>query len=93
MPRGEILEQKTDAYIDGIWYTIAREAMTYNSQGKRITSENLAGQRFGVTGWRRMLLGQRMSSACVALNCMTEIPGLGTLRQKVLNRNRRVHVR
>ena len=41
--RGEILEQKTDAYIDGIWYTIARNTMTYNPQGKRITSENLAG--------------------------------------------------
>ena len=42
--RGEILEQKTDAYIDGIWYTIARNRMTYNFEGKRITSANLAGQ-------------------------------------------------
>jgi len=48
--RGEISEQKTEAYIDGIWYTIAREAMTYNSQGKRITSENLAGQTT-TTAW------------------------------------------
>ena len=38
----EILEQKADAYIDGIWYTIARNTMTYNPQGKRVTSENLA---------------------------------------------------
>ena len=50
VPRGEIPEQKTEAYIDGIWYTIAREAMTYNSQGKRITSENLAGQ-VTTTAW------------------------------------------
>ena len=48
--RGEILEQKTDAYIDGIWYTIARNTMTYNPQGKRITSENLAGQ-ITTTAW------------------------------------------
>ena len=48
--RGEILEQKTDAYIDGIWYTIARNTMTYNQQGKRITSENLAGQ-ITTTAW------------------------------------------
>ena len=48
--RGEILEQKTDAYIDGIWYTIARNRMTYNFEGKRITSENLAGQ-VTTTAW------------------------------------------
>ena len=48
--RGEILEQKTDAYIDGIWYTIARNQMTYNFEGKRITSENLAGQ-VTTTAW------------------------------------------
>ena len=28
--RGEILEQKTDAYIDGVWYIISRNRMTYN---------------------------------------------------------------
>ncbi len=50
MPRGEIIEQKTDAYIDGVWYTIARNTMTYNQQGKRITSENLAGQ-VTTTAW------------------------------------------
>ena len=44
MPRGEILEEKTEAYMEGIWYTIARNTMTYNTTGKRITSENLAGQ-------------------------------------------------
>ncbi len=48
--RGEILEQKTDAYIDGVWYTIARNQMTYNTTGKRITSENLAGQ-VTTTAW------------------------------------------
>ena len=50
MPRDEIPEQKTDAYIDGVWYTIARNTMTYNPQGKRITSENLAGQ-ITTTAW------------------------------------------
>ncbi len=48
--RGEILEQKTGAFIDGIWYTIARNRMTYNFEGKRITSENLAGQ-VTTTAW------------------------------------------
>ncbi len=48
--RGEILEQKTDARISGVWYTIARNQMTYNSTGKRITSENLAGQ-ITTTAW------------------------------------------
>ena len=44
MPRGEIPEQKTDAYISGVWYTIARNQMKYNSTGKQRTFENLAGQ-------------------------------------------------
>ena len=48
--RGEILEEKTEAYIGEVWYTIARETMTYNPQGKRITSENLAGQ-VTTTAW------------------------------------------
>ena len=47
---GEILVQKTDAYIDGVWYTIARNQMTYSTTGKRITSENLAGQ-ITTTAW------------------------------------------
>ena len=42
VPRGEIPEQKTDAYISGVWYTIARNQMKYNSTGKQITFENLA---------------------------------------------------
>ena len=50
MPRGEILEQKTEAYIGEVWYTIARNRMTYNAEGKRITSENLAGQ-VTTTAW------------------------------------------
>ena len=48
--RGEILEQKTDAYIDGIWYTIARNQMTYNFEGKRTSLQNLAGQ-VTTTAW------------------------------------------
>ncbi len=48
--RGEVTETRTEAMIDGIWYTIARNRMTYNLQGKRITSENLAGQ-VTTTAW------------------------------------------
>ena len=48
--RGEILEQKTEAFIDGSWYTIARDRMTYNTTGKRIRTENLAGQ-VTTTAW------------------------------------------
>ena len=49
-PSGEILEEKTEAFIDGSWYTIARNRMTYNVTGKRIRSENLAGQ-VTITAW------------------------------------------
>ena len=48
--RGETLEQKTEAFIDGIWYTISRKRMTYNSEGKRTSLENLAGQ-VTTTAW------------------------------------------
>ena len=48
--RGEVVETRTEAYIDGIWYTIARNRMTYNIEGKRVTSENLAGQ-VTTTAW------------------------------------------
>ena len=48
--RGEEIEARTEAFIDGIWYTIARNRMTYNFDGKRITSENLAGQ-VTTTAW------------------------------------------
>ena len=48
--RGEEIETRTEAYIDGIWYTIARNRMTYNFEGKRITSENLADQ-VTTTAW------------------------------------------
>ncbi len=48
--RGETIEARTEAYIDGIWYTIARNRMTYNAEGKRIRSENLAGQ-VTTTAW------------------------------------------
>ena len=48
--RGEEIESRTEAYIDGIWYTIARNRMTYNEQGKRTSLENLAGQ-VTTTAW------------------------------------------
>ena len=43
-------ETRTEAYIDGIWYTIARNRMTYNAEGKRTSLENLAGQ-VTTTAW------------------------------------------
>ncbi len=48
--RGEILERKTEAFIGEIWYTVARDLMTYDTTGKRIRTENLAGQAT-VTDW------------------------------------------
>jgi RHS repeat-associated protein len=48
--RGETSETRTEAFIDGIWYTIARNQMTYNSEGKRTSVENLAGQ-VTTTAW------------------------------------------
>ena len=48
--RGETTETRTEAFIDGIWYTIARNRMTYNFEGKSISSENLAGQ-VTTTAW------------------------------------------
>ena len=48
--RGEVIEEKTEAFIDGIWYTIARNQMTYNAEGKRTSLENLAGQ-ITTTAW------------------------------------------
>ena len=48
--RGEILERKTEAFIGGMWYTIARDLMTYDTTGKRIRTENLAGQAT-TTAW------------------------------------------
>ena len=48
--RGETTETRTEAFIDGIWYTIARNRMTYNAEGKRIKSENRAGQ-VTTTAW------------------------------------------
>ena len=48
--RGETVERKTEAFIDGSWYTIARDRMTYNTTGKRIRTENLASQAT-VTDW------------------------------------------
>ena len=48
--RGETVERKTEAFIDGIWYTVSRDRMTYNTTGKRIRTENLVGQAT-VTDW------------------------------------------
>ena len=46
----ELLERKTEAFIGGIWYTVARDLMTYDTTGKRIRTENLAGQAT-TTAW------------------------------------------
>ena len=48
-PHG-ILERKTEAFIGEIWYTVARDLMTYDTTGKRIRTENLAGQAT-TTAW------------------------------------------
>ena len=48
--RSQILEEKTEAFIDGIWYTISKNRMTYNAEGKRTSLENLAGQ-VTTTAW------------------------------------------
>ena len=48
--RGEVIETRTEAYIDGMWYNIARNRMTYNAEGKRTSLENLAGQ-VTTTAW------------------------------------------
>ena len=48
--RGEEIEARTEAYIDGMWYTISRNSMTYNAEGKRTSLENLAGQ-VTTTAW------------------------------------------
>ena len=48
--RGETIETRTEAYIEGAWHVIARERMTYNAEGKRIATENLAGQ-VTTTAW------------------------------------------
>ena len=48
--RGEVIETRTEAFIDNAWHTIARERLTYNAEGKRIKRENLAGQ-ITTTAW------------------------------------------
>ena len=48
--RGEVIETRKETFIDGVWHTIARERLTYNLEGKRIKSENLAGQ-VTTTAW------------------------------------------
>ena len=48
--RGEVTETRTEVFIENVWHTIARERLTYNADGKRIKSENLAGQ-ITTTAW------------------------------------------
>ena len=48
--RGEVIETRKEAFIDGVWHIIARERLTYNAEGKRIATENLAGQ-VTTTAW------------------------------------------
>ena len=42
--RGKVVEARTEALVDGMWHTIARDRRTYNLEGKVVRSENLAGQ-------------------------------------------------
>ena len=48
--RGEVTETRTEVFIDDAWHIIARERLTYNAEGKRIATENLAGQ-VTTTAW------------------------------------------
>ena len=48
--RGEIIETRTEVFIENVWHIIARERLTYNAEGKRISRENLAGQ-VTTTAW------------------------------------------
>ena len=48
--RGEVTETRTEVFIEDVWHTIARERLTYNAEGKRIATENLAGQ-VTTTAW------------------------------------------
>ena len=48
--RGEILEERTEAFVDDAWHVIARERNTYNAEGKIVQRENLAGQ-VTTTAW------------------------------------------
>ena len=48
--RGEVTETRTEVFIENVWHTIARERLTYNAEGKRIKSENFAGQ-ITTTAW------------------------------------------
>ena len=42
--RGKVVEARTEALVDGMWHTIARDRRTYNLEGKVVRSEDLAGQ-------------------------------------------------
>ena len=42
--RGEVLETRTEAFVDDDWHVIARERRTYSAEGRPIRLENLAGQ-------------------------------------------------
>ncbi len=42
--RGETVEKRTEAYVEGAWRTIARDRLSYNPEGKLVRKENLAGQ-------------------------------------------------
>ena len=48
--RGETIEERTEAFIEGAWHVIARERRTYNAEGKVVQRENLAGQ-VTTTAW------------------------------------------
>ena len=52
--RGEILEQKTDAYIGGVWYTIARNQMTYNTTGRQMANYAATALTAFAQGMRRV---------------------------------------
>ena len=48
--RGETLEYRTEAFVAGTWYTVAKTMQEFNAQGKVVRSTDLAG-RVTTTAW------------------------------------------
>ena len=50
MPRGEIPEQKTDAYISGVWYTMALRRL-FLKRLLTVPASAVVGSIVGVVGF------------------------------------------
>ena len=81
--RGEISETRTEAFIDGIWYTISRNRMTYNAEGKRTSLENLAGQ-VTTTAWDGWPVTYNGENRPVLWECVSPNSSLGGLAGAII---------